>query len=116
MEQYRKRNSQNRLQFIDISGESFCAEEFGKTKAEFMQQLHVRDADGNYTTGIDAFISIWNVYPSGSPYRLFSALIGLPGVELFSRFGYRLFARYRHLLQRKKRDCETGSCNLNHPR
>lgn len=112
METYRQRNPQNRLQFIDISSADFRAEDFGKTQQEFMAQLHVRDAEGVFTTGLDAFASIWQAYPGGSPQRLLSALVGLPGIELCGRLGYRLFARYRHLLPKRSSDCDTGSCNL----
>ncbi len=114
MESYRKNNPENRLQFIDISAADFNPKLFGKTLAEFMEQLHVRDAEGNFTTGVDAFMTIWQAYPSGSFWRLFSALIDLPGINCLSRFGYRVFARYRHLLPKRKQDCASGTCNLNH--
>ncbi|SHI88690.1 Predicted thiol-disulfide oxidoreductase YuxK, DCC family [Malonomonas rubra DSM 5091] len=112
MDHYRKRNVHGHLQFIDISREDFQPEEYGKSKAEFMAQLHVRDGEGNFTTGIDAFTTIWQAYPSGSVYRLFSALVGLPGIDLLSRGGYKLFARYRHLLPKRKNDCDSGRCGL----
>jgi len=114
MDSYRKNNPQNRFNFIDISAEGFQAEKYGKTQAEFMVQLHVRAADGTFSTGIDAFVVIWQAYPSGSLCRLFGALVGVPGISLFSRFGYKAFARYRHLLPKREKDCLSGSCNLNH--
>ena len=114
MNVYRAQNPQNRLQFIDISSAEFRAEDFGKTRQEFMAQLHVQDAEGVFTTGLDAFVSIWQAYPAGSRQRLLSALVGLPGIELCSRLGYRLFARYRHLLPKRSADCDSGSCNLSH--
>ena len=115
MENYRKRNPENRLQFIDISVEDFDPEHYGKSQADFLAQLHVRDAAGDYYTGVDAFVTIWQAYPSGSLYRLFSAMIGLPGINLVSRFGYKVFARYRHLLPKRGQDCDSGTCSLNHP-
>lgn len=114
MENYRKRNPENRFYFVDISAENFSADRYGKTQADFMKQLHVCDADGNYYTGVDAFVAIWQAYPSGSLCRLFSALVGFPGLDLLSRFGYRAFARYRHLLPKRVSGCEKGTCNLNH--
>ena len=115
MDSYRKRNPQNRLEFIDISTDDFSPVAFGKTQADFMAQLHVRDAEGHFTTGVEAFTTIWQAYPSSSLCRLFSALVGLPGINFISRVGYKLFARNRHLLPKRKRDCESGSCNLNQP-
>lgn len=112
METYRRKNPQNRLRFIDISAADFAAEKFGKSKADFMARLHVRDSSGDFATGIDAFSLIWQAYPSGSPCRLLSGLVGLPGINLLSRFGYSLFARNRHLLPKRKNDCETGTCKV----
>jgi len=112
MDHYRKNNPQNRLQFVDISRDDFAPEAYGKSKAEFMAQLYVRDAEGNFTTGIDAFATIWQAYPSGSIYRLLSGLIGLPGINLLSRGAYKLFARYRHLLPKRNNDCDSGSCGF----
>jgi predicted DCC family thiol-disulfide oxidoreductase YuxK len=114
MESYRKNNPQNRLDFIDISSEDFIAENYGKTQDDFMAQLHVRDADGVYYTGVDAFSVIWQAYPSGSLWRLVSAVVGLPGVNLLSRGGYWLFARYRHLLPKRNQDCDSGTCHVKH--
>jgi len=112
MEAYRRKNPINRLRFIDISAADFAPENFGKSKAEFIDKLHVRDANGNYATGIDAFMLIWQAYPSGSPCRLLSGLIGFPGIHLLSRVGYYLFARNRHLLPKRQEDCETGTCRF----
>lgn len=114
IESYRKRNPENRLRFIDISAEDFKPEMYGRCADEFMARMHVRDGEGNFYTGVEAFMTIWQAYPSGSIYRLFSALIGLPGVNLLSRCGYSLFARYRHLLPKRAQNCESESCNLNH--
>lgn len=114
MDRYRRANPRNRLVFIDISSKTFDAEKYGKKRAEFMGRLHVRDAAGNFSTGIDAFMEIWQAYPGGSLYRLFSGLIGLPGINLFSRIGYSVFARYRQLLPGRVRVCKSGSCNQNH--
>lgn len=114
MEGYRKRNPENRLAFIDISAVDFDADQYGKTREDFMAQIHARDADGNFYTGVDAFVAIWQAYPSGSFYRLLGVVVGLPGIDLFSRFGYRTFARHRHLLPKRKVECESDRCNLKH--
>ena len=109
---YRKRNPQNRLAFIDIRGDAFDPGAYGKSQADFMAQMHVLDAEGTFYTGVDAFMTLWQAYPSGSLYRLLSAVLGLPGINLASRIGYRLFARYRHLLPKRKPECASGTCNL----
>ncbi len=114
METYRRKNPDGRLEFVDISGDQFRPEVYGRSLGDFMSELHVRDAHGNFTTGIDAFIAIWQAFPSGSAWRLAAALFGLPGIHLLSRGGYRVFARYRHLLPRRRQDCETSACSFNH--
>lgn len=114
IDSYRKHNPEDRLRFIDISAAEFDPDRYGKSRAEFMARIHVRDADGKFSVGVDAFVTIWQAYPSGSIYRLFSALIGLPGINLLSRIGYSVFARYRHLLPARRRECDSGSCHLNH--
>lgn len=116
MESYRRRNPQQRLRFVDISADDFRPQQYGKEMADFMARLHVRDARGQFATGVDAFLLIWQAYPSGSCYRLLAGLIGLPGIHLLARGGYALFARYRHLLPKRGQDCQDGTCNLNHPR
>ena len=114
METYRRKNPEQRLEFVDISDDHFRPDLYDKALGDFMAELHVRDAHGNFTTGVDAFIAIWQAFPSGSIWRLAAATCGLPGVHLLSRAGYRLFARYRHLLPRRQQDCENGTCFLNH--
>lgn len=117
MQVYRKSNPKGRLRFIDISAADFDAAVYGKSQADFMARMHVRDAAGEFTTGVEAFSTIWQAYPSASVYRLFSTLIGLPGINFLSRFGYAVFARYRHLLPKKNNSsCSNDRCNLNHPR
>jgi predicted DCC family thiol-disulfide oxidoreductase YuxK len=114
MESYRRKNPDDRLEFVDISDEHFNPDVYGKSLGDFMSELHVRDAQGNFTTGIDAFIAIWQAFPSGSVWRLAAAFCGLPGVYSLGRGGYRVFARWRHLLPRRRQDCEADSCSLNH--
>lgn len=114
METYRRKNPHHRLEFVDISDDHFRPAEHGKSLGDFMAELHVRDAAGNFFTGIDAFITIWQAFPSGSVWRLAATALGLPGIHLLSRGGYRAFARYRHLLPQRRQDCEAGTCSLNH--
>ena len=112
MESYRNSNPDNRFVFIDISAAEFDADAYGKSSAEFMAELHVRDANGVFYTGVDAFGMIWQAYPDGSFWRQVGALINLPGVNLLSRCGYRLFARYRHLLPKRAAPCASGTCTI----
>ncbi len=114
MAKYRAYDHEGKLIFINIKAADFCAEDYGKTQADFMARLHVRDAAGIFYTGVDAFMAIWQAYPDCSVYRLLSAAVGFPGINLLSRGAYSLFARYRHLLPKANDDCRDGSCDLRH--
>jgi len=115
MQGYRKRNPEKRLVFIDISDADFQPEAYGKGLEDFMAKMHVRDGDGHFESGIEAFMLIWQAFPAGSPYRLLGAFVGFPGIRLLARCGYALFARYRHLLPKHVSGCEDGTCHLKHP-
>lgn len=86
-----------RVQFVNIAADDFDAESFGKTSDDFQKQLHARDANGQYFTGVEAFRQLWNALPSPL-YPLLSTVVGLPGINLAARTGYTIFARFRHLL------------------
>ena len=86
-----------RLLFVDISAADFDAASYGKSAAEFQAMLHVRDGEGRYFTGVEAFRRLWESLPSPF-YPLLSGLVGLPGIHFAARTGYALFARFRHLL------------------
>jgi len=110
MELYKRRNHENRLIFIDINAPDFAADMYGRSHEEFMEKLHVRDAAGQYFTGIDAFIKIWQAFPSSPLYGFLGKTVDLPGIRLGANIGYTLFARFRYLLPKKK--CPAGSCRL----
>ena len=114
MDKYRQADHDDKLIFVDISAVDFDPASYGKTQSEFMARLHVQDGEGLFYTGVDAFMTIWQAYPECSVYRVLSATIGLPGVNIFSRGAYTLFARYRHLLPKKRNTCDDGTCNLKH--
>jgi len=113
---YRRNNPQHRLKFVDIRAADFSASAYGRPLKEFLSRLHVRDANGQFVTGVDAFLLIWQAYPSGSRYRMLATLVGLPGVKLLARGGYAVFARYRHLLPQRRAACTDDSCHLHPPR
>lgn len=113
MEVYRRKSHGDRLRFVDISAPDFVAEDYGRTLEQFMAQLHVRDASGRYYLGVDAFPAIWQALPD-SGYRWFAELIGIPGLHLLAVFGYKVFARLRRYLPKRRRECVDGSCHFGH--
>jgi predicted DCC family thiol-disulfide oxidoreductase YuxK len=97
-----------RLQFVDIAAADFAAAAYGRSPAEFQARLHVRDGEGRFFTGVEAFRRLWEALPSPF-YPLLAGLVGLPGIHLAARAGYALFARFRHLLPAR----HAASCPIN---
>ena len=116
IEHYRRLNPGQRLHFVDIQADDFEPQRYEKSQAEFMGKMHLRDGQGRFYVGVDAFLLIWQAFPGDSPYRLLGAVLGFPGINLFARFGYQVFARYRHLLPKKNVSCDSGHCHLKYPR
>ncbi|MBW2477501.1 MAG: DUF393 domain-containing protein [Deltaproteobacteria bacterium] len=97
------------LILVDISAPNFSAESYGKTQNELMAELHVLDSCGNWHAGVQGFRIIWRVVP-GRLYDLLAEITAWPVVRSLTQLGYRIFARYRHLLPRYRQRCDDGSC------
>ncbi len=96
-----------RVRFVDIAAVDFDPDKYGLSLEAFQKELHVRDAEGRFFTGVEAFRRLWEALPSPF-YSLLSGLIGLPVINQAARAGYKVFARYRHLLPKR----QTHSCPL----
>ncbi|AMV73418.1 DUF393 domain-containing protein [Desulfuromonas carbonis] len=114
IDHYRNLEHGGKLIFVDISAPDFEPALYGRSRREFMVQMHVRDAGGRYFLGVDSFPAIWEALP-GPGYHRLAKLIRLPGIHLLATLGYRLFARLRVYLPRR-RDCGQGHCDIGHSR
>jgi len=112
MSHYRQKSDEEKLIFVDISTPDFSPGQYGLTQEEFMAEMHAVDASGHIFRGVDAFRALWKGLP-GSIYGDLSILLGLPGIHLLARIGYRGFARMRHFLPRVESDCD-DSCPPRH--
>jgi len=110
MRVYQRRNSSERLVFFDISAPGFNPAEYGRNLDDFMKELHVRDAMGQYHTGVAAFARIWSAFPESPLYSLLERAVNLPGIRQGADLGYATFARFRHLLPNTS--CHDGNCRL----
>lgn len=97
MADYRERTTAAVLRFVDISRPEFDASRYGRSRRQFMKMLHLMDAGGRFYVGVDALRLLWAALPD-TPYRMLAALLGLPGIHLLARIGYRLLAPWRHYL------------------
>lgn len=89
------------IEYVDINDPEFAPDIYGRSRDDFMAQLHVMDESGNFNCGVDGFRLLWQKLP-GAHYQALAALTGFPGINLFARIGYRLFAENRHRLPRKR--------------
>jgi len=92
---YRRLAPSGRFQCVDVSGDHFCAGDYGRELGEFMAQMHVRDKVGGWHRGIDALLLIWSMLP-GWRYRWFCRILRRPGFHTLADIGYRTFAANRH--------------------
>lgn len=114
IEHYRRRDIDGRLRCLDITAPDFVPAAHGRSLAEFMARLHVKDEDGAFTTGIAAFVAIWQVLPQRR-YRWLSRFFSLPIVRPLAEIGYTVFARLRKYLPERRSACDGGSCAHRHP-
>lgn len=91
-----KLDKQQCLHLVDISNDKFSHEFWGFSNAELNKSLHVRNAQGQWLTGMQAIRHVYEQVGLGwiwLPSRL-------PGLKLLSDILYRLFARNRYRLSR----------------
>lgn len=111
---YQRRDRDGRLRCLDITAPDFVPADHGRSLEEFMARLHVRAADGAFTTGVAAFVAIWQVLPQRR-YRWLSHFFSLPLVRPIAETGYTVFARNRKYLPRRHPECDGERCSHRHP-
>jgi predicted DCC family thiol-disulfide oxidoreductase YuxK len=100
----RRRDRRGRIRFTDIDAGDFQAESFGRTRDEFMAQIHARLPDGTWLRGVEVFRRLYAVVGFG-PLVWLSRL---PVVAPLLDRAYVAFARNRRWLTGR---CDTGSCS-----
>lgn len=109
METYMRKDHGGRLAFVDIAAPDFDPEPCGIPLADFMYQLHAIDRAGRVYRGVEAFRAIWTAFPASLPFRFMAGLAAAPGVSLVARAAYRIFARVRkYLPKRRGTACSMG--------
>ena len=69
----------------------------GTTREQLLARFHVRGRDGVLLSGAQAFLALWAVVPG---WRWLALAGRLPGAAWLMERGYRLFLRWRPMLQR----------------
>ncbi len=115
IEHYLKKDHGEKLVAIDISSHDFDPVPYQISLADFMQQLHAIDQDGQVFKGIDSFWAIWQAFPPSTIYGIMGRAIQLSLLNRFARIAYWLFARIRTYLP-KRNQCDSGTCSIHHKR
>ena len=69
----------------------------GTTREQLLARFHVRGRDGALLSGAQAFLALWAALPG---WRWLALAGRMPGAAWVMERGYRLFLRWRPLLQR----------------
>lgn len=110
--QYRKMRGAERIEFLDITSPRFDAVREGVDPKEVHRHLHVKDRDGSFKVGVDAFIAIWRELPA---LKALSRLASKNPIHKTIDIAYGLFAKIRPLLPRK--NCvDSPYCEIKHSR
>ncbi len=112
VERYGRHDHAGRLVLVDISDPAFDPAPLGITLDALMYQMHVIDRTGRVYRNVEAFWAIWQAFPASTLLGFLGKLVTLPGLQRVARFCYRIFARYRKYLPRRRGRCATGSCRI----
>lgn len=106
VDHYEKRDSQKRIEYVDISRGNFDFKSEGLDPLSAKKYFHVRK-DGKLIVGVEGFLQIWK------ELQIWPVMIWLAETS-WTRFilnqGYALFIRIRPLLPRK--ECEPTNCQF----
>ncbi len=106
----RKKDAAGKIKFTDIAADSFNAQEYGKTKTEFMAQIQGRMADGSWVTGVDVFRQLY----AAVGFKKSVAVTRLPLIKQLLSAGYFVFAKNR-LRITGRGACEEDVCRIPEP-
>ncbi|MCB1427481.1 MAG: DUF393 domain-containing protein [Notoacmeibacter sp.] len=71
----------------------------GKTRDDLLNRFHVRDCEGRWHVGVDAFARIWRELPL---LRHTAFLFRIPGLRQMAGAGYRLFLAWQRGHRRRR--------------
>ncbi len=97
-----KRNSDENLEWVDITNNQQAVDLTSKSKEELLRRLHVID-DGEVIGGAKAFIIIWSKIPK---YNFLAKILGFKPLFILFHYAYEfvaffLFLKNKHQLNEK---------------
>ncbi|MBT0585878.1 thiol-disulfide oxidoreductase DCC family protein [Alteromonas oceanisediminis] len=110
MKHLMKRNTQQKLIFVDINHPQFSTDHPGLSQRDLQAKIHGRWSHGEMLTGLDVTYTAWRLVGKGWLY----APLRWPVIRWFADWAYTVFARHRQrisTLLMGKSQCENGHCN-----
>ena len=89
---YKKIAPKKSLNWLGISSSKLALEDANIKLVDALLYLHVKDSEGNFYIGVDAFLIIWKKLPY---FKYLNILISLPIIYQLAVFIYNKFAKYR---------------------
>lgn len=93
-----KRLSRSQLAFVDVHS---LSPQSTPSKQQMLQRLHLRKANGNWLTGLDATVHAW----SHTPYAVFFKVLQLWPISYIADRAYSLWAKRRYKKRYKCQQC-----------
>ncbi|MDC0182585.1 DUF393 domain-containing protein [Nitrosomonadales bacterium] len=89
---YKKIAPKNSLNWLGISSSKLDLKLANIKLVDALLYLHVKDSEGNFYIGVDAFIVIWKKLPY---FKYLNLIISLPIIYQLAKYLYKQFAKYR---------------------
>ncbi|MFL2980480.1 MAG: thiol-disulfide oxidoreductase DCC family protein [Methylophilaceae bacterium] len=89
---YKKIAPKNSLNWLGISSSKLDLKLANIKLVDALLYLHVKDSEGNFYIGVDAFIVIWKKLPY---FKYLNLIISLPIIYPLAKYLYKKFAKYR---------------------
>ena len=94
-----------RIRFTDIASPDFSASDYGRTRNQFMDEIHGRFPDGRWIIGVEVFRQLY----ASVGFRLLVWPTRLPTISHALDFGYQVFAKHRLRLTGR---CTAETCKV----
>lgn len=76
----------------DVTSDDRALNQDGIALSEALKSLHAKDRDGQFHTGVDAFILIWKELKG---WKYLGYILALPIIRPCAQFAYKNFANWR---------------------
>ena len=89
---YKKIVEGDKFNWVDITIDDKEFVSNGFKVSEGLNQLHIKDENGQFHIGVDAFITIWK---NIKYWKTLAKIISFPLIKIFAELVYNIFANWR---------------------